>query len=350
MDHHATKYLEIAIADARVVELRHENGGRWVSGLFNNLPKLKAAIAERSTVGNLYCSLNRASAVRAPNTMHTRALRDEDVDAIVRIPFDFDPVRPAGSPSTRTEIERAIAARDLVVDMLSAYGWPAPALAISGNGAHVVFRARIVADLVWRRRAAELYAGVRTALHQRFDELGVIFDTTVRNPGRIFRLYGSVNRKGEASRSRPHRLASIVLPEDWVPVPIAAIEGAATALSPVIARTTRPDRKRATVIGRGDYSTLDLVGWFTAHDAYIRELAPGKHAVQCPWQAEHTSSSPANGSDTVVWGPAAGWPQFHCAHAHCVGRGIADVLEIWSDADAFCSRDFRPKRPGGQKR
>lgn len=96
------------------------------------------------------------------------------------------------------------------------------------------------------------------------------------------------------------------------------------------------------VYGAGDYRTLDVVGWFQAHGHYGAELGSGKHAVICPWSSEHSQPSKPEDSDTVVWEADDGWPGFHCMHAHCDGRGIRAVLELWRDADTFCARPFVP--------
>lgn len=96
------------------------------------------------------------------------------------------------------------------------------------------------------------------------------------------------------------------------------------------------------ISGEGDYATLDAVAWFEHHGAYGKPLSGTKHAVECPWIGEHTQPSRAEDSDTVIWEGGAGrWPTFFCAHAHCLDRGIREVLAYWSDADAFCSAVFQ---------
>lgn len=96
----------------------------------------------------------------------------------------------------------------------------------------------------------------------------------------------------------------------------------------------------AKVEGEGNYSTLDVVAWFTAHGCYGKPMGGKLHAVDCPWKHEHTQDSAASHSDTVVMESEGEgtklWPQFKCLHAHCVDRGIKDVLALWGDADAFC--------------
>jgi hypothetical protein len=343
MSEHLDRYLQIAMQDARIVELRHNRGARWESGLYDNLENLKEAILSRIAEGNIYTSLNRPTGICANNKFGASALRDEDIEVITRIVFDFDPRRPAGMPSTNSELGAAIAARDILVDTLGAYGWPMPGLGVSGNGAHAVYRSCLHSTVVWKQKCATLYAGLRGLLRDRFTELSVDFDTSVRNPARVWRCYGTVNRKGEVTTHRPHRRASIFLPNGpWESVKSSIVERTVQLLTPVVAATPAPVRSSLVPIGGlGDYATLDVVAWFTNHGVYRAPLTAGKHAVHCPWSCEHTTVNPLNGSDTVIWEATENWPTFHCSHLHCHGRTILDVMDLWGDADSYCAQTWR---------
>jgi hypothetical protein len=282
--------------------------------------------------------------------MRGAALRDDNVDTVVRIPFDFDPDRPAGTPSTDAEIGRAEYCREQIVAALLGAGWPMPALGMSGNGAHALWRCCIKASPTWKATAQGLYAGVARQFADVFAAAGVKFDTTVRNPARIWRLYGSVNRKGEPTPERPHREARIVLPAGpWQVVRPEQIERLVALWAPQAQRERKVvdlDQARQLRSGSGDYTTLDAIAWFAAHGAYLRPLDAGKHAVRCPWAHEHTTSSPATGSDTVVFDDPGRWPTFHCSHSHCAGRSILDVMQVWGDADRYCARAWEGRRHG----
>lgn len=327
-------YLAQALRDAGAIELRVQHGDRWTSGLFDDLAHLRKAIAE-STAQNIFTSLNEPAEVDINNMMTGRALADADIRTVCRLPFDFDPVRPKGLPSTSDELHHARRRRDKFVAMLSGLGWPLPAMATSGNGAHAVYRCRLpnteaVADMM-----TALYLGLKVD----FSDGAVQFDSTVRNPARIWRCYGTVNRKGTATPDRPHRTAVVAVPNRW--------EGVSPRLIEVLANkyakgpTRKSDATVVKFIGAGDYRTLDVVGWFTAHGLYKRSLGSGKHAVFCPWQHEHTTPSTATSTDSVVWQAGEGWPTFHCSHSHCEGRSIHDVMALFRDADAYCARPYR---------
>lgn len=110
----------------------------------------------------------------------------------------------------------------------------------------------------------------------------------------------------------------------------------------VVRRLSAPS-PRSGQYGKGDYDTLDVVRWFQSHGHYGADLGDGKHAVRCPWVGEHSQQTEDEASDTVIWEADGRWPSFHCSHAHCDGRGIRSVMEVWTDADAYCSRDFVPQ-------
>lgn len=333
------RWLDRLLEDSGRIELRIKTPTGFKSRVFDDADALATAIRQNSDT-TVYATLNRpASTVTAGSRV---ALRDRDIEIITRIVFDFDPRRPTGVPSTDAEVAAALQVRDDLIALLYGFGWGMPALGMSGNGAHAIYRTRLKATDDWRRLAARLYLGLRERLSESCREAGVHFDTSVRNPARIWRIYGTVNRKGAATPERPHRMAEVVLPAaGWQPVKAAVINRTADAVNPVVQeRTPRP--AQAPIRGSGDYTTLDVVGWFETHGHYRRTLGDGKHAVKCPWDHEHSMPSDGRDRGTVIWDRGeSGWPTFHCSHAHCDGRRLVDVIALWGDADAYCSTAWR---------
>lgn len=330
-------YLALAMRDCRLIELRHEDGGRWISGTFSDLYLLRQEIDARSDRGNLFTSINAPAPLVAGNVMGQAAWRDDDVEFINRLFVDFDPVRPRGVPSTDGELAAAVDRRNRFVAAMTAAGWPHPALGVSGNGAHALYRCRLRATAEVADQLARLYR--RWKLEWSDDV--VEFDPTVRNPARICRLYGTTNRKGIATLDRPHRLSSIVVPRPWSGVSPAQIARAAAVgrIEPVARRTEH----MLVPAGYGDYATLDVKAWFQAHGAYKCSVGDGIHAATCPWEHEHTTTSSPTSADTVIFDakPPGLWPRFFCHHAHCDGRDISDVIALWGDADTYCASAFQ---------
>ncbi len=331
-------YLEHQLRDSGCIELRHQCGARWVSGLFDNLHALRLTIADLSGKGNLYTSINAPRLVQATNDMGSAALRDSDIGHYTRIVFDFDPIRPIGQPSTNGELSLALAARNNFVQAMRAVSWPMPATAMSGNGAHAMFRCLVPATPDFREMLSTLYRG----LQAEFSTEQVLFDPTVRNPARIWRLYGSINRKGDPTAERPHRQAQIIIPDRWSSLDTQMVERLANRYEQQAKQHKETANARVQTPVRfgshGDYRTLNVTAWFSSHQAYKRSLGKGRHAVRCPWVAEHSDNDTPTGTSTIVWDADPGlWPNFHCSHAHCAGRKIRDVMAIWPDADMYCA-------------
>jgi hypothetical protein len=187
------------------------------------------------------------------------------------------------------------------------------------------------------------------ALAARYDSAAVSVDQATYNAARIWKLPGTLARTGDPVPGRPHRLARVLQLPAPEPAPRALLERlAALGVPPAIPRPTARVNGKSADNGAGDYATLDVVAWATAHGAYGRPLGGGKHAILCPWIEEHTEKRPAEHSDTVLYEPdgARGWPSFACKHAHCRDRGFEQLLAVWSDAARYCAREWQAPAPG----
>lgn len=319
------RYYEQLIADNGRAALCHIVGRRMKTHWYTDAKELIAAV--RELPGNLYTTLN------APRLGVTGAVSNKDIAWITRLPLDFDPERPTGVCSTDAELAAAWRVTNRVADELRRVGFPMPLWAKSGNGYHLQFRCRLPNNAEVKEQFQVIYRG----LQKEFRTPEVDIDPTVRTAHRILRAYGSVNRKGPNTPERPHRMSMVWIPDDWQMVTPQQIEWLANIYT---RREPTPKLEPVRFDGDGDYRTLDIAAWFQAHGYYKRPIGRGKHAVRCPWNHEHTVSS--SGVDTLIFDAGRGWPGFFCHHRHCDGRRIRDVLAIWGDADAFCTRQWIP--------
>jgi len=118
--------------------------------------------------------------------------------------IDADPVRKAKISSTDAEKE---AAQKLILDVrehLRGRRWPEPVLADSGNGYHLLYRIDLPAD------DGGTVKRLLNALGDRFDTAAVQIDRSVFNPSRVCKLYGTLARKGDSTKERPHRRARVL--------------------------------------------------------------------------------------------------------------------------------------------
>ncbi len=75
-----------------------------------------------------------------------------------------------------------------------------------------------------------------------------------------------------------------------------------------------------------------------------RQLAADRFAVLCPWRNDHTSGSDYDTS-TVMWANG----NFHCSHAHCVGRHARDVVQALPLTARILYESLRGKTAGLQR-
>jgi hypothetical protein len=212
------RFLNLLAEPDQVIELRilgvQPGGQRFpytLSGYFNDHKKLAEA-ASKSSARGMYITLNPLNPdllARSVNRLRV-AGKDcpltTDADILRRrwLPIDFDPVRPAGISSTEEEHMCAIERARLVRSVLKAEGWPDPIFGDSGNGGHLLFGVDLPTN------DENVVKRCLQALALRFDDDRVIVDAGVFNPSRIWKLYGTVSRKGDHLPERPHRLARIL--------------------------------------------------------------------------------------------------------------------------------------------
>lgn len=325
-------YVGWLFRDSPRVELRHQAHGRWTTYWFTDADSLLAKAAELADSGNLFATLNRIE-----DDIGGRAAADADVIRHTRLLFDFDPERPADCASTDDELAAARAAAEHAQHFFRALGWPSPLFAMSGNGFHLQYRVALPNNHTTRDMLRNLYQGLARELSPE----RVKFDPTVRNPARICALYGSIKRKGVATPERPHRQSWCEPPRDWKQVTVEQVARLASRFEMAARpRQSHQERRSGGRLGAGDYRTLDAVLWFKDQGLYKRPAFGGKHYVTCPWVAEHSSVDHPHKTDTVIWEGGENWPTFHCSHAHCDGRTIRDVMELFGDADGYCTQGF----------
>ena len=288
------------------------------SGYFDyeHIPQAADAIASLRYYGGAYATLNPvtpALLARASNRL-APAKRDcstADVDVLARrwLPIDCDPDRPAGISSTDDEHEAALALAREIRDGLSSLGWPEPVMLDSGNGAQMLYRINLLTDdggLV-RKAIAEIAKGSNASVH---------VDLSVYNPARIWRIPGTMNRKGDPIPGRPHRMASIL----DIPKSIIAVTEEQLA-SIIPAETLREEHIPS--VGGG----FDADRWVAERCPELGEPVPWQGGRKwvfkvCPFNPAHDNSS------AVLIQEASGAMAFKCHHNGCAGNDWRKLREM----------------------
>ena len=205
--------VQVLRQPGEVVEIRAFSSRGTTSGYFNDYRELAKCAAELDDRGyQVYVTLNPvvpALLARAENRLESRmkaATTDGDVVKRSWLPIDFDPVRPSGISASDSEKQVAVQRAVETKDYLAGKGWPDPLEADSGNGAHALYRVELPND----QKSLELVKGVLAALDFMFSDRLVSVDTGVVNAARIWKLYGTVARKGDSTKDRPHRRSRLL--------------------------------------------------------------------------------------------------------------------------------------------
>lgn len=209
--------LAVLFNPGQVVELRvlHVGGKdkNTTSGYFDDHHLLAETAARCDGKGTgVYVVLNQidpALLARRANRVEPWAkLTTADHDVIRRrwLPVDFDCVRPAGISATDAEHGAALERAQECAEKLTAEGWPTPVFADSGNGAHLLYPI----DLPNDDAATTFVRSTLEAINAEFGDDRVKVDLKNFNAARIWKLYGTLARKGDDTPDRPHRRAHLL--------------------------------------------------------------------------------------------------------------------------------------------
>lgn len=203
------------VIELRAIGVRSRSWPSITSGYFLDRDACAEAAAMLSPLAEgTYITLNRINPALLARAVDRTRGRDEASDTTadhhvlrrVLLPIDCDPVRPKGISSTDEEREWAFQRAKEIREHMWAEGWDSPVFADSGNGAHLLYRIDLPAN------DGGHVQQVLTDLGHRFSDSRVVVDQTVFNPARIWKLYGTVARKGDHAPvvGRPHRLARLL--------------------------------------------------------------------------------------------------------------------------------------------
>jgi len=337
--------LALLFDPGQVVEVRAITEEGIASGYFNDAEALASAVVplDGSGTAGIYVTLNEvnpALLARRANRIKMRLSKKDATTAdgdIVRrrwFPVDIDPVRPSGVSATDGEHRAALDRAAKIAAYLSGErGWPAPFLADSGNGAHLLYRI----DLPNDDGSRDLVKRCLEVLDAIFSDGTCTIDTANYNAGRIWKLYGTTSRKGDHTAERPHRKGRVLeAPSPLVPVGRDQLE----SLAGVLPGTLLPEKSPA---GRG--KAIDLAAWLSEHGIGIAAEKPyggGRLFVleECPFSSAHR-----DGAFAIQFPSGAIFAG--CHHASC-GGGSQRWQELREKCEKAKMRRSPAETPPGQ--
>lgn len=193
---------------------------KWnCSGYFKS-PELAVDELEKKHVkesSNIYICLNAINEACYSRKQRNQFIEwaenttsDIDIEGYEWLMIDIDPKRPAGTSSSKKQLEDAGQKCLKIFKFLRNRNFQDPIIAMSGNGYHLLYK-------VMLQNNSENIALIKSFLNtlaMLFDDENSDIDQKVYNPARICKLYGTMAQKGINTDDRPHRFSKIIhIPE-----------------------------------------------------------------------------------------------------------------------------------------
>lgn len=317
--------LEILKPNKQLFEVRVLKGKTTISGYFTDVETLAKAFNKIGLNGaNVFYTLNAIDPSCYSREQHDKFVQsktttsDADIVAYQWMLIDLDPVRKSGISSTRDELMAAYERGNQIVDYLRERSFLAPVMACSGNGIHLLYAVSLANNDDNKR----LIENCLKALAFLFNDGIVEVDTSVFNPARISKLYGTMAQKGSSTKDRPHRMSKIIsVPPVREVVKKELLEGLA-AEYPQEAAVTRIKK-----------TSFDLEGWLDQYGLRVHAVKEWKDATryvleECPFDSNHKAP------DATIIQMRSGAICFKCLHNSCSGHDWRE-LRLRYEPDAY---------------
>ena len=251
---------------------------------------------------------------------------DSEITAYRWLFIDFDPVRATGISSSDAELAKAHDLANRAQGYLKTMGFPAPIVAMSGNGYHLLYRV----DVKNTKAGRALIEKCLKVLASIFDTDDVKIDTTNYNPSRICKLHGTLAQKGRSTKERPHRMSKLLSVPENVEV---AGKNLLEILAAELPDDAPPTRKQAKEYAQAEF---DVVEFMHRHGMTYREDSNDRAKIfkldQCPFDHSHKDG------DAKIFLYQNGAIAFKCHHNSCRSYRWQDVRKMF-EPDAYEHED-----------
>ena len=338
------KALELLKPDGEPFEIRtiSKQGEKNIvyHGFFTDTEKVVDVLSKHNFPDNIntqiYFTLNSINRDFIPKNEYNRLFKgrttnDENITAYKILLIDLDTKRETGTSSSSEELEKSHQKAVNVYQTLKEYGFGEPITALSGNGYHLLYKVNFENT----PENAQLVKNFLGTLSRLYSDNMVEIDTTVHNPARICKLYGTIAAKGTPTEERPHRQAKILT------VPAELSETSRDLLQSFVNEHEQPKEKtnNRRLPQRYSGTSFNLADWLSEHNVPIRstDTKNGDNYYileSCPFNPEHT------GKDSAVIQKADGTLCFNCFHNSCSDK-------TWKDFRLFYEPTAYDKKNDG---
>ena len=317
--------LSLLKPNGQLFEIRILQGKQTISGYFTDGEKLLKELNKVSLKGaNVFYTLNQIDESCYSREQHDCfrqckvTTSDADIVAYNWMLIDLDPIRKTGISSTAAELTEAYKLGLRIVEYLRELQFAAPVMACSGNGIHLLYSV----NLANTKENAQLIERCLKALALLFNDDKVEVDTSVFNPARISKLYGTMAQKGSSTANRPHRMSRIISAPTVAEITKKeALERLADEL---------PKEPTAT---RTKKNAFDIEGWLEQYGIRVASVKTWKETTkyvleECPFDGSHRAP------DSAIIRQPSGAICFKCLHNSCRGHDWHE-LRLKFEPDAY---------------
>ena len=342
--HNITKAIQLLHSNEELFEIRLINGGYNASGYFTNADTAIKALQDfrpewnartkAARAVNIFITLNPINMSCYSRKQHDCFIenvqpttKDNEITALHWLLIDLDPKRMSGVSSSEEELKLAKTKARTIHDFLSDRGFKEPIRAMSGNGIHLVYRF----DVPNTAENVAVFENTLKVLSEKFSDEEVEVDTTVFNPARICKLWGTIAQKGATTPERPHRKAYI---EPSVPSSVDVNDF--TLLQALVAEfeEKKPSVPAQDTIQTEKKGKFDLQKFISDHNIPVKSIENTPNGTvkyileRCLFDESH------KGKDAAIFQKSDGSLGYKCFHNSCSDKHWKDVRLLF-EPDAY---------------
>jgi hypothetical protein len=222
---------------------------------------------------------------------------------------DADPVRASNIAATDEQHEVAIRrAYEVRCYLMEERNWPAPVMVDSGNGGYQFFRIDLPNDAA----SKALIERLLKSLSERFSDDVVKIDAGVFIANQMARFPGTLNRKGDDTPQRPHRVARFIdVPPQLEVVTREQLEQVAGAVDSSAKDKTNEQASLSAELQQ-------VLKALEQRGITVKQDGDGKHILsECVFDSSHSGGT----SVAIIEYPASRVKVYACKHPPCDENG-----------------------------
>ena len=274
------------------------------------------------------------------------AIKDSNISSYRFLLIDVDPERPSGTSATEAEKQSAITKTDIILEWFENNGFAQENIIIadSGNGMHLL----VPLNFIPANGAKDTVKAILNLLSKKFSDEDSKIDTTVYNPSRITRLYGTINCKGENTSERPHRQSKLMrIPsevsaglteEDLKTLTVKLEDSLTEKVNKTVLESIEASDVKPYILAKGEE-------WLKHYKLEFHSYKEDEHGTKlypfkaCPMK-EHSNTDSGACFTITKYGRC----RFKCLHASCSSKTINDFMSKYPCPEEFLLKESSTSR------